>query len=581
MPNLKIGTNVRVAPGPSEIAARRGSHPEPPEKSEEHDQPVGDTSIGTAPRFRGSLDMVTPSRHGHSHAHSSSVDFTSPNFANAMVSTPHAGIRNHIKHKASFSLPTINPADFTDIRRSFDDCGERDDASQGGNDTMGIDLPPVPASYINKADLSRVSEKDEGNESSLLRQTIDEIAPAFLALSSSPKTSGNSADTSSRMDLADLAPIIFHGDHLQASISSSIRSEEEHMAEEMERVMAMDTPTRAEFVISPPPSSYAASHTGGRDSRASVRTVRSMSSVGSVPPMPVRTPTGWASTLGAEARYTPRYAEQAEEYDADQSRFIDADEEHPHYASIQDLSLGLSEFRQPLSHAMSMPTLSHPHPPPLPILPGPINFSRPVIPPILRPHTPIAAANLRNTSKKSTETISTTYTQHTPVSVYDHDQGETPEQFHLSQREKERIQRLKERAQAAVPALPRERGRPEGKRSKSAMGHREREKQKEREVQGKPKSALKPLQQAEKKSNRMSVPILGSAKKAPVYKDRVEDECTEGKMSKGSVAERRGKSGKLSTISTGSGKENARVGGKGSKLSSGSGPAAGPRGLRA
>ena len=402
MPNLRIGPDVLIQPTPS-----TSTH-----KSAHHD------SIGTAPP--GSPEMATPHR---THAHSSSVDFTSPNFAHATASTPH--LRQRIKHKASFSLPTINPADFTDVRRSFDECG--------------IDLPPVPEAYL---ELSRVSE---GNESSLMRQTINEIAPAMLALAESPP-----------------------GAILQAS-TSSLRSEDEIMAEEMERVMAMDTPTRAEFVISPPPSLC------GRDSRASMRTTRSMDQIPAVPIIP-----------------------QTTDIDhSDSSQFIDA----------EDVT------HEPFQYAAR--PLSHPHPPPLP----PVDFSRPNIS-IMRPHTPIPAAQLR--SQRSSETISTIHTEH----IGPH------EPFEPNRREKERVEQLKQRAQI-------------GKISK-------------RQKNTKKPSVLGLLETEENRPSPSTAEALELGKAPHIS------------------TERSAKGGKLSTVSNGTGKENKPA--KGSKMSMGS---AGPKGLRA
>jgi len=43
----------------------------------------------------------------------------------ATQSTPHSSsLRQRLKHKTSFSLPTIQSADFTDVRRSFEDSRE-------------------------------------------------------------------------------------------------------------------------------------------------------------------------------------------------------------------------------------------------------------------------------------------------------------------------------------------------------------------------------------------------------------------------------------------------------------------------
>jgi hypothetical protein len=128
-----------------------------------------------------------------------------------MASTPHAsGVRNRLRHKESLSLPEINAADFADVQRSFDDCGRDETPKRSDSSDMGIDLPPVPSSYIGQ-NLSRVTEKDEGNESTLMRDTLSDMGRAILALSSSPASApaANTTGVSSRMDLSDLAPIFY------------------------------------------------------------------------------------------------------------------------------------------------------------------------------------------------------------------------------------------------------------------------------------------------------------------------------------------------------------------------------------
>ena len=529
--HLRIGSDVRVGPGPSEIASRRASQPLP---AIEHD-----TSVGSIRNFRGSLDMGTPSRHGHSRAHSSSVDFSlSPNFDHAMASTPHGNIRHRLRHKKSFSLPTINPADFTDVRKSFDDCGKtppRNFAPGQESDDMGIDLPPVPSSYIR--DLSRVSERDEGNESSLMRHTMNEMAPAILALSS-PRPVTNSNEESSRMDLADLAPIIF-GSNLSASFSSSIRTEEELMAEEMERVLEMDTPTRTEFVISPTPSG--ATSLDGRDSRASLRTTRSTTSL-QVPPLPVPTrySTGWTTATGETSTGCTTL-----------DQFTDAEESLP--SAPTDFSLDLPEIRHHLAHAVSMPTMSHPHPPPAILggFSGIPNLSRPDMIPSV--HPPISRLNLRR--RKSVETIHSDYT----TSTNDKTPPRAEERFIISEKELKRLSILKERREISRGI--------NGSRSHSALGHYA-----QPNAQGveKRRNGLKPLELVERKQNRVSMPLPQSTKRVSILKDQWVNGFKDGlPFPTVSGKENGGKVSTTSKASVTSGKENRSN--KGSKASSGVG----------
>lgn len=570
MPNIRIGSDTRVGPAPSDVETRQVTR--------SIRQVEGDNSMGSIRYFRGSLDMAsTPSRHGHSRAHSSSVDFSSsPDFNGALASTPHAHVRRRIKHKTSFSLPTINPADFEDVRRSFDDCGRtppRHLVARTTSGDMGIDLPPIPASYV-VHNLSRVTEEEEGNESSLMRETMNDMGRAILALSSSPaRPLHPTADTSdsARSDLADLAPIILHGQNLSASFSSSLRSEEGLMAEEMEHVMAMDTPTRTEFVISPRPSSYAGS-LEPRDCRGSLRTVHSTASLDMAPSVPdtARTPSGWTTTTGDSTAATI-------------DQFTDADETNPPFPAV-DVSLSLSELNVPthgLSTAISMPTFAHPHPPPLVHSSSIPNFSRPgaaAHAPILSAHPPVPIHDLKSLrARPSNDTIRSEDATHTTMTT-DPSPPRPSEEFRPSRQELLRVQQLKERRAVAAATM----------RSQSAMGHRETEELHQKDLQAKPKNELRPLQLVEKNKgdNRRSMPLPATPKQLTVLKE-VDQSANHtgssentaevlGQTNKGSGGDR-GKNSKVSLASTGSGKENGRPG-KSSKMSHGS---AGPRGLRA
>ena len=224
MPSIKIGNGTRIGPYPGDNDARSSRLQTPP-------------------------NNFTPSN--HSHGQSSSIDLSySPDFYTASQSTPHSNssLRQRLRHKASFSLPAIQKTDFSDMRRSFDDLRRPDE---------GIDLPCIPVGPNRDGrHLTPVTEKDESNESSLMRKTLDEMGPALTALD---KLQNSTTSTSSRMDFTDLAPAVLHGHTIGMTSLASFATDEEEMAEEMERVMAMDTPTRSDFVISASQSTTTAS----------------------------------------------------------------------------------------------------------------------------------------------------------------------------------------------------------------------------------------------------------------------------------------------------------------------------------
>jgi len=563
-----------------------------------------DDRLGEVPSLRSSLDMSTPVRRGHRRAHSSSFDFsTSPDFMGATTSTPHAtGVRHHARRlKASFSLPVIYPVDFADIRRSFDACGvspQKETAQAGDQQDMGIDLPPIPASIyaFSRRHLSRLTERDEANESSLMRETISDMRGAILALSSpAPSHTAPQADVStasSRMDLADLAPIILHGEVLNASISSSIRSEE---AEEMERVMEMDSPTRAEYVISPPGSSYASS-LGGRDSRASLRTTRSTSTdQARIPPVPGR--------YSATGRTTPS-ASVGDDPDlyVTPGRYSDADESfHPPPPRAREISLDIPELREyrALHHSTSMPSMSaHPHPAPSsayrtiqPATSIP-NFSRPGAAATGGGRLGIGITSHPPIPIKEQQALRSRTSNETMASDFTHATGTTPstsparpaENFRPSRQELARVEMLKERqtAMATMAATAPAAAMTPARRSRSTAGPHEIRAAKAAQNGKAGSRGTVRLVERRKDENAISMPMpfLPRPKnEASVYTDAGAHGGTSeisggGKGSKRVLAERRGpvKSSKMSTTSMGSGKEN-EIGkgairtGKSSKLS--------------
>lgn len=558
----------------------------------ERDASEQEISMSSIPNFRGSLDLATPSRHGHARGHSrgqsNSVDFgKSPDFGDLKNhSTPNEnGLRQRvIQHKPSFGLPKINPSDFeSDIRRSIDELH-----SPQVEGDMGIDLPPFPSNLATRRaemragrDLTPVSERDESSttaESTRMQRTLNELGGAIIALSS-PASAGDSSrvlsEKSSRMNLSDLAPIILHGDgsfnHSIASIGSSIRTDEERLAEEMEMVMAMDTPTRAEFVISPTMSDYSTS-VGGRDrdsvvhrseSRASAMSLLSMneSIYTSAPPVPsthalqrAASSSGWTST------------------DADESvmdRFEDA-EEHPLPTLPIWSTLPPAGFQNdPLSqvglnHRYSQQNISsHPHPP-LQTSTSVPNFSRPAV---TTAHPPVAIRQqMRELQKthqasKSTETVrseksySSAYTGYTSMSEVSPQPLRVTEEFTLSKHQRDMISQLKDRRQSVRPADEVELREAEG----LDKGEKLRDKADKplalvSEISDLDNNTLpKPSNRQSQKANPAKASSGSNKKKVSVYRN-----------------DENGDSARKAKMSTGSGKENARLG-KGSKVSTGSG----------
>lgn len=351
VPGLTIGPDVRIGPRPASMETPKarpqtaGPRPTPDVPRSSH-------------RTRGS---------------SSSVDWSPPsmNSLAANHSTPVASLRQRLRHKASFSLPTISPADFADVRRSFHDCGRSE---------VGVDLPLIPQ------ELSPVAEVSD--------------------------------DT-----FGSLALGVLHADKIGMD---SMISEDEAMAEEMEKVMAMDTPTRAEFVISPPPDSFISRR---MSSRASCRSDRSSKFTEEVPPMPSMSGSSFSTDVPTNTT-----------------------------ASSSTTSNAHLNFSRPtrLQTQPSMPIMSHPHPPPLHVQRSMPSFAAVSVGPrtnVTEAHPPLTARTLNN--KQSNETLRS---QSSAVSSEDHLHRfeDAVEEYRPSRSELILVQRLKERAEATkvkpVPA---------------------------------------------------------------------------------------------------------------------------------
>ncbi|OCF34032.1 hypothetical protein I316_04378 [Kwoniella heveanensis BCC8398] len=439
VPGIKIGSDVRVGPIPTASAAPSSSYPpqthasggRPITSTTDHgatqDAEEGESSYVTMPSFHAASlkEQSTPhtsrhkGKHMHTRSYSSSIDLSrSPEYYTAETATSAsrelrqrnfgsiglsrsdtAETRNTVQHKPSFGLPKIDNDDFEgDMRKSFDDLHRPDYRALMEKDNQpfaqsgGIDLPPIPSSLTHRPSLSRVSERTEeptlslstssahhsrshnqeehkdGENSAILSQTALEDMHLALALSTSPassraKSSDHSADVS-------FAPSV---------------SLNEEVLEEMERMMAMDTPTRAEFVISPPPSAVG----GGSDGRASRASERSLS-ISSVS----TSVTGYTVTTTTTS--------------------------HSHEDSPAPPVPALPrEYRQP---AYPVPIYSHPHPPPLTqaIFPQP---SRNQLPPhmpanVQGPHPPMQSfLPMRSTETLHSTSSSTASAGPTPKSI--------------------------------------------------------------------------------------------------------------------------------------------------------------------
>lgn len=149
-------------------------------------------------------------------------------------------------HKSSFGLPRLKEEDFTaDVRKSFEELSRpivRYDVQ-----SAGIDLPPIPRSLtIAHHNLSPVTEnkEDSFSETSMIlsRSCVEDMHQAVKRDASSFNQSIAQGTKEHVRTVQDS-----EGSFLASPMSTKV----EDAVEEMERMMAMDTPTREDFVVPP------------------------------------------------------------------------------------------------------------------------------------------------------------------------------------------------------------------------------------------------------------------------------------------------------------------------------------------
>ncbi|OXG22434.1 hypothetical protein C361_03096 [Cryptococcus neoformans Tu259-1] len=149
-------------------------------------------------------------------------------------------------HKSSFGLPRLKEEDFTaDVRKSFEELSRpivRYDVQ-----SAGIDLPPIPRSLtIAHHNLSPVTEnkEDSFSETSMIlsRSCVEDM---HLALQLDASSFNQSIAQGTKEHVRTVQDS--EGSFLASPMSTKV----EDAVEEMERMMAMDTPTREDFVVPP------------------------------------------------------------------------------------------------------------------------------------------------------------------------------------------------------------------------------------------------------------------------------------------------------------------------------------------
>lgn len=194
----------------------------------------------------------------------------------AHTASPNAkSIRRELRHKHSFSLPLIDKASFSDLRSQVRQVGkERQhdwsiyadgyeyeyprqviDFSAAPAEEAGVDLPAFPVDYSQApypatpgSYLSTVGEGNETRMSTNMR-SLAHLTLSAEALWESPSHAYTSPASHTYTSPASQRERLSTDSHLVGQ--DSFVSDDEAMAREMEQVLAMDTPTRAEFVISP------------------------------------------------------------------------------------------------------------------------------------------------------------------------------------------------------------------------------------------------------------------------------------------------------------------------------------------
>lgn len=165
--------------------------------------------------------------------------------------SPHSG--HTLVHKSSFGLPRLREDDFTaSVRKSFEALS-RSILPYDVRST-GIDLPPIPRSLIvSHHDLSPVTESQEGNFCEtvmILSRSCTEDMHLALQLVASSSNQSIAKGTKEHVRALSVSS--------GSSLDSPTDNEVQDAVEAMERIMAMDTPTREDFVISSSLSTYTA-----------------------------------------------------------------------------------------------------------------------------------------------------------------------------------------------------------------------------------------------------------------------------------------------------------------------------------
>ena len=280
--------------------------------------------------------------------------------------------------------------------------------------------------------------------------------------------------------------------------------------------MGMDTPTRAEFVISPPPDSFISRR---MSSRASCRSEMSSSRTDEdVPPMP----DAYKSSSGTEDTLP----------------------------SSLKAEVNFSRPTPRLHTQPSIPTMSHPHPPPLhnhPSFPSITSVSIAQRTNVTSAHPPLQARRLNN--KQSNETLRSQDSGTSSAYDHAHRSEDAVEEYRPSRSELILVKRLKERA-AETTKKP------------AASGT----------VNEGPLRPLRLLADRQRQQNRMSEPLPLPSKRVSVLADiKRGSSGMDSPDRPGPTARAQKGGGRLSKKSkTPSGKENVSVH-KGSGLSSVSG----------
>lgn len=165
--------------------------------------------------------------------------------------SPHS--KHTLVHKSSFGLPRIKEDGFTvSVRKSLEELSRpilRYDVQ-----SAGIDLPPIPRSLIvSHHNLSPVTESQEGSfceTSMILSRSCTEDTHLALQLVASSCNQSIAKETKEHIRPLSVSS--------GSSLDSPTDTEVQSAVEAMERIMAMDTPTLEDFVISSSLSTYTA-----------------------------------------------------------------------------------------------------------------------------------------------------------------------------------------------------------------------------------------------------------------------------------------------------------------------------------